>query len=60
MGVRLTPEANSIQASLKSLNRNPVYRQDQFTKIAERLLKSEGTYWKYYSREDVTGLLDGN
>lgn len=56
----ITPEANSIQASLKSLNRNPVYKQDQFTKIADRLLKSEGTYWKFYSREDVLCLLTGS
>jgi len=53
----ITPEANSIQASLKSLNRNPVYKQDQFSKIADRLLESEGMYWKYYTREDVLSLL---
>lgn len=53
----ITPEANSIQASLKSLNKNPVYKQDQFSKIADRLLESEGMYWKYYTREDVLSLL---
>lgn len=56
----ISPAANSIQAGLKSLNKNPLYKQEQFSKIAERLLKSEGTYWKYYSREDVIGLLSGS
>jgi hypothetical protein len=53
----ITPEADSIQASLKSRNKNPLYKQEQFSKIADRLLESEGTYWKYYSREDVLNLL---
>lgn len=55
----ISPIANSIHASLKSLNKNPLYKQEQFSIIADRLLKSEGTYWKYYSREDVIGLLSG-
>jgi hypothetical protein len=53
----ITPEADSIQASLKSRNKNPLYKQEQFSEIADRLLESEGTYWKYYSREDVISLL---
>jgi hypothetical protein len=54
----ITPEADLIQVSLKSRNKNPIYKQGQFSKIADKLLESEGTYWKYYSREDVLGLLN--
>jgi hypothetical protein len=53
----ITPEADFIQVSLKSRNKNPIYKQGQFSKIADKLLESEGIYWKYYSREDVLNLI---
>lgn len=55
----ISPTANSIQASLKSLNKNPLYKHEQFFQIAEKLLKSDGIYWKYYSKDDVIELLNG-
>ncbi|MFZ4413895.1 MAG: hypothetical protein ACOYOV_12495 [Bacteroidales bacterium] len=54
----ITPEADFIQVSLKSRNKNPIYKQGQFQKIADKLLESKGIYWKYYSIEDVLSLLN--
>jgi ribosome-associated protein YbcJ (S4-like RNA binding protein) len=55
----IVPEAAQLDEPLDSKNLNPVYDQDVIRLHGERLLKSEGAYWNFYSREDVEEILDG-
>jgi hypothetical protein len=51
------PTAASLNEPLSSRNASALYDEDQMSRIAERLLKSDGAYWQIYSREKVASLL---
>lgn len=49
--------AGNLRENLKSKNRNEIYSRERMRMLAMRLLKSEGEYWKYYSKDSVKKLL---
>jgi len=49
--------ANDLRERLSNKNLNPLYRRDEMRALGERLLQSEGSYWRFYSRESVQELL---
>lgn len=53
----IAPSAASLKHPLENRNRNTVYDWDAISPLAERLLMSEGPYWKFYTRADIRGLL---
>jgi len=53
----ITSSANLLNEPLKSRNLNPLYDRDDMLRIGERLLESEGAYWRFYTRESVERLL---
>lgn len=55
---RLHPDAAAISFPLESRNQSQLYKKDLSAKIGERLLASEGSYWNFYSKEDVQRLLE--
>ena len=57
MGV-VRPEARELNEPLESRNKSKLYDYEGMLRIGERLLKSEGAYWKLYSRESVERLLN--
>jgi hypothetical protein len=44
--------------NLQNRNYNLIYDRDIILKLGERLLKTEGAYWKYYDKTDVINLLE--
>ena len=38
-------------------NLNPLYDRDEMLRLGERLLASEGAYWRFYPKKSVEGLL---
>jgi hypothetical protein len=52
----VTPAAESLAEPLKS--KNKAYDRDLVRRLADRLLKSDGAYWSFYSRESVEALLE--
>ena len=53
----MVPSARALDEPLLSRNLNPLYDRDDMLRIGERLLASEGAYWRFYSRESVEDLL---
>lgn len=53
----IVPSARTLDEPLLSRNLNPLYDRDDMLRIGERLLASEGAYWRFYSRESVEDLL---
>jgi len=49
--------AGRLDEKLVSKNRNPVYRQDLIRRMGEKLLKADGAFWQFYSRQSVEELL---
>ena len=54
----ITPAAQNLDEPLENRNLNPVYDRDNMLRVGERLLGSEGAYWRFYSRESVEELLN--
>jgi len=54
----VTPVARELDEPLTSMNLNEVYDRGEMRELGERLLKSEGAYWRFYSRGDVEDLLN--
>jgi hypothetical protein len=50
----MVTSAAALSEHLES--RNKQYDQESMDSLAQRLLESEGVYWKFYSREDVESL----
>jgi hypothetical protein len=50
--------ANALREQLRSKNSNPLYGRDEMRSLGERLLQSEGSYWRFYPRESVQELLE--
>jgi hypothetical protein len=53
----VTPAARELDEPLSSMNLNEVYDRGEMRELGERLLESEGAYWRFYSRESVEDLL---
>ena len=53
----IVPSASLLDEPLRSRNLNPLYDRDEMLRVGERLLGSEGAYWRFYSRESVEKLL---
>jgi hypothetical protein len=53
----IQPRAATLAEPLQSHNTNPLYDREGAVRLGERLLRSEGAYWEFYSRESVEALL---
>jgi hypothetical protein len=53
----IIPEAAHLSVPLQSRNTSPLYDASLMRVLGERLLKTEGPYWHFYSRESVESLL---
>lgn len=54
---RIHTAASELDEPLESKNKNPLYDGDETRTIAERLLASDGPYWRFYSPAEVEALL---
>lgn len=52
------PAAAGLAEPLESHNTNPLYDRQTTALVGERLLRSDGAYWEFYSRSSVEALLD--
>ncbi len=53
----ITPHASSLDVPLPNLNRNDTYDRELMKLLGRRLLKTNGPYWAFYTRESVEELL---
>jgi hypothetical protein len=51
-------EANELNEPMESRNTNKLYDYARMLRIGELLLKSEGAYWEFYTKESVERLLN--
>ena len=54
----ISPNARELEEPLSSRNLSELYDRDMMLKLGEKLLRSEGAYWRFYSKEEVEGLLE--
>ena len=54
----IVPAARELDEPLQSRNANSLYDRDFVLRCGERLLKSEGAYWDFYSRKSVESLME--
>ncbi len=54
----IVPEAAQLNVPLQERNRSPLYDPDLMCALGERLLRTDGPYWDFYTRESVEQLLD--
>jgi hypothetical protein len=52
----INPQAKQLAEPLVSKNRNSAYDQELIPILGDRLLKSEGAYWHFYTKESVTAI----
>ena len=55
----ITPAAAELDEPLENKNTNPLYKRDKVLRYGERLLKSDGAYWNFYTRESVEEIMNG-
>jgi hypothetical protein len=53
----IVPGAQQLNKSLSSRNANELYQRKEVAELGEKLLGSEGAYWRFYSRNSVEELL---
>ena len=53
---KITGESVKIKQQLYNTNVSAIYKPEKMLKMGERLLKSEGSFWHFYSRESVETL----
>lgn len=53
----VSPSAEALSGSLQSRNKASVYDQDLMRALGERLLGTDGPWWRYYSRDSVREVL---
>jgi hypothetical protein len=53
----IVPEAAGLDVPLQSRNVNPLYDASLMRALGERLLRTDGPYWHFYSRESVEQLI---
>jgi len=54
----ITPHANTLNETLENRNKNKLYNPELMKILGKRLLKTDGAYWEFYSRESVESLLE--
>jgi hypothetical protein len=54
----IVPAARDLDEPLENKNLNPLYNREKVVEFGERLLASEGAYWKLYSRSDVEEIME--
>jgi hypothetical protein len=55
----INPAAKTLNEPLSSQNLNALYDHGEMRELASRLLRTEGAYWRFYTRESVERLLEG-
>jgi hypothetical protein len=55
--VGIVPAAAGLDEPLSGRNANELYDRNDVVEIGQRLLESDGAYWRYYTRESVEELL---
>lgn len=53
----IVPAAKDLDEPLESRNLSELYDREGMLRIGERLLRSEGAYWRFYTKESVENLL---
>ena len=53
----ITRAAEDLDELLSSKNLNELYDPKNMLKLGDRLLKTEGAYWRFYSRREVESLM---
>lgn len=56
---RVVERAASLDATLKSQNRNQAYCRRLMEQIAERMYNRDGAWWEFYTRAEVAALVEG-
>jgi len=56
--VAITPAAAGLTAPLENKNRNPLYDRAVMERLAEKLIRTEGAIWQFYSKDSITALLN--
>ena len=54
----ITPAAKTLREQLSSRNLNALYNREEMRDLGDRLLCSDGAYWRFYTRESVEGLIE--
>jgi hypothetical protein len=55
----VTPRAEALHEALESRNDNAAYDRRIMRRIGERLLRTDGAFWNFYTRDSVERLLEG-
>ncbi len=53
----ITPQAINLNQTLENKNNNKLYKRELMLILGEKLLKTEGPFWTFYSKESVERLL---
>jgi hypothetical protein len=53
----IVPAAKELDEGLQNKNCNPLYDRELMQQLGERLLKADGEFWHFYSRDSVEALL---
>ena len=56
----IAPQAAGLAEVLASKNRNKVYDESRMRSLQEKLLKTQGAFWEFYSKDSVQELLQKN
>ena len=52
----IVPAAAGLDEPLE--NKNPLYDREKVLTVGEALLRSEGAYWNFYSKEEVREIVE--
>ena len=55
----INPAAKTLSEPLSSQNLNALYDHGEMRELGSRLLRTEGAYWHFYTRESVEKLVEG-
>ena len=55
----ITPHALELNEPLENKNKNKLYDRELMARLGEKLLKMDGPFWEFYSKESVEQLLNG-
>jgi hypothetical protein len=53
------PDTVALHEPLSSQNLSALYDHGEMRELGSRLLRTEGAYWRFYTRESVERLLEG-
>ncbi|HJQ29136.1 MAG TPA: hypothetical protein VJ827_07325 [Rubrobacter sp.] len=54
----IVPAARDLDEALENKNTNPIYDKSKVLEFGQRLLESDGAYWRLYSRDSVREIMD--